>query len=193
MSACAGPCIHPLALTMRVVRCPAGAREPVLHTLTDVCEGRGHDLRRLGVERALLLRLPRGGVAARVSLIANAWLCGLWGAERWLPALPPARVRHGIGSVHLAASRAARAAPSDCAPVLRHSRDGVCPSPRDELKCAFERRISSRVVLYFIKLSYISVWCAWAALERLPSARESVGSSSLNEGFVPQKLIGYPS
>ena len=83
-------------------------------------------------------------------------------------------------------------APSDRAPTPRQSRDGVCPSPRDELQCAIERRNSSKFVLRFIKLSHMNTRCAWTALDRLPSALESAVKSSLVEGHVPQKSIVYP-
>ena len=106
--------------------------------------------------------------------------------------LCPVRVSHAVDCVRLGVPGSACAAPSDRVPTRRQSRDGVCPSPWDDLQCAIERRNSSEIVLRFIKLSYVNTWCAWAALDRLPSALECAVKSSLVEGFVPQKLIVYP-
>ena len=191
-SACDEPCIHPPILTMRFAHCPTGAQDASQRRTDGVYRGRGRQCRPLVLAGALLQSGPTAALQPVCPSIASACLCALQWSGCWLPALCPVRASHTVDCVRLGVPGSAWVAPSDRVPTPRQSRDGVCPSPRDELQCAIERRNSSEIVLRFIKLSYMNTWCAWAALDRLPSALECAVKSSLVEGLVPRKLIGYP-
>ena len=64
--------------------------------------------------------------------------------------------------------------------------------PREQLWRGSNRQNFGQKVLDFIKLSYMNMWWAWGRV-RVRLTTRAVGlKSSLVEGHVPRKLIGYP-
>ena len=136
-SACDELCIHPPALTMSVARCTAGAQDGAQYITDDVSRGRGHGRRPSVLTRALLPYCPTACVEERVSLNHNCMAVRPLGRRMVAPRAPPGpcvllgRMR-AVGCVWMRV----HAVPSGrvwAVPTPSRSRDGLRPSPREQL------------------------------------------------------------
>ena len=179
---------------MRVARCIAGAQDGPQYITGDASRGRGHGRRPSVLTQALLLCVSHGHVEERVSLNHNCMAVRPLGRRMVAPRAPPGpwvlwgRVR-AVGCVWMRV----HAAPSGrvwAVPTPSRSRDGLRPSPREQLYCAFNRQTIGHKVSDFIKLSYMNMWCYWGRAGGVLTVRlispyiESSDVSSLVEGLV---------